>query len=68
MANLINWGKTYCYILTNEAFGVDYEYSANAINDLSAPECWDGGLLPLTADSTAYSSDTNILTADMTQI
>jgi hypothetical protein len=68
MANNINWGKVYCEMLTDESWGQDYGWSANAVNDLSAPTCWGGGFLPLTADTTLYRADTNLLTADQTQI
>jgi len=67
MANTINWGKIYCSTLTNGAFG-DYGWSANAINDISAPTCWGTGFLPLTADTTIYTADSNLITADQTQI
>jgi len=67
MANSINWGKVYCDIITKDAFG-DYAWSANAINDISAPTCWGTGFLPLTADTTIYTADSNLITADQTQI
>ena len=66
MANNINWGKIYCEMLTNNAFGDSY-WSVNAINDKSAPSCWGGGFLPLTADTTLFTADNNTLTADQTQ-
>jgi hypothetical protein len=66
MANNINWGKVYCEMLTNEGWGQDADYSANAVNDLSAPTCWDA--FRLTADTTLYRADTTFLTADQTQI
>ena len=68
MANNINWGKVYCEMLTNEGWGQDAAYSANAVNDLSAPTCWGGVFLPFTSDTTLYRADTTILTADQTQI
>tara|TARA_R110000796_G_scaffold85414_1_gene185363 strand:+ start:2280 stop:2483 length:204 start_codon:yes stop_codon:yes gene_type:complete len=67
MANNINWGEVYCDILTNNAFG-DSDWSANAINDISAPTCWAGGVLPFTADTTLYTADTTLYTADQTQL
>lgn len=67
MANSINWGNNYCDILTNKAFG-DYGWSANAINDVSAPECWGTGFLPLKVSTTLYSADNTSITADQTQI
>lgn len=67
MANNINWGNNYCDILTNDGFG-DYGWSANAINDISAPTCWGTGFLPLTADTTIYTADSNLITADRTQL
>ena len=67
MANNINWGNIYCKILTDGAFG-DYGWSANAINDISAPTCWGTGFLPLTADTTLYSADNSNITADQTQL
>ena len=67
MANNINWGENYCDILSNDAFG-DYAWSANAINDVSAPTCWAGGLLPFTVDTTFYKTDTTLYTTDRTQI
>ena len=67
MANNINWGNNYCEMLTDGAFG-DYGWSANAINDVSAPTCWGTGFLPLTADNTLFRADNTIITADQTQI
>jgi hypothetical protein len=40
---------------TNDAFGVDEQWSTFAINDLSTPTCW--GLVPVTpftADMVSY--------------
>jgi hypothetical protein len=59
---------------TNDAFGVDEQWSTFAINDLSAPTCW--GLVPvtpLTADMVSYfggniTVDTTQFTADKTQL
>tara|TARA_R110000822_G_scaffold200288_1_gene337839 strand:- start:71 stop:238 length:168 start_codon:yes stop_codon:yes gene_type:complete len=55
-------------MLTNEGWGQDYGWSANAVNDLSAPTCWGTGFLPLTADTTLYRADNSNITADQTQI
>ena len=61
MANSISWGKVYCHMVTNESWGVDIIWSANAVNHLSAPPCWR-----ITADNAHYTADTTILTADLT--
>ena len=66
MANNINWGKVYCEMLTNNSWGADIRWSTNAVNDLSAPLCWDA--FKLTADLTIYTADTKLLTADQTQL
>jgi len=74
MANQINWGKVYCDMETNDAFGVDKQWSTFAINDLSAPTCW--GLVPVTpftADLISYfggnlTADNSVFKADKTQL
>jgi hypothetical protein len=60
MANNINWGKVYCEMTDNDAWGVAIQWSTNAINDLSAPLCWE----PKRADSTLYTADSTIIFAD----
>jgi len=60
MANNINWGKVYCEMTDNDAWGVAIQWSTNAINDLSAPICWE----PKRADSTLYTADSTIIFAD----
>ncbi len=61
MANPIDWGKIYC----STWFG-DISETADAIPTISAPACWSGALI-LSADDTAYTSDSITLTADATQ-
>ncbi len=39
MANNVNWGKVYCEILGNGAFG-DVFYNTNSIPNNSVPTCW----------------------------
>jgi len=53
-------------MLTNNSWGADVRWSTNAVNDLSAPLCWDA--FKLTADLTIYTADTTQLTADRTQL
>ena len=67
MANNINWGKIYCEMETNSAWGVDEVYTTNFIPDFSAPTCWTL-VDPFSADSTLYTADTTLFTADVTQI
>ena len=74
MANQINWGKIYCEMIDNSAWGQDEQWSTYAINDISAPTCW--GLVPVTpftADLISYfggnlTADTTQFTADKTQL
>lgn len=74
MANLINWGKIYCEMIDNSAWGQDEQWSTYAINDISAPTCW--GLVPVTpftADMISYfggnlTADTTQFTSDKTQL
>lgn len=74
MANQINWGKIYCEMIDNSAWGQDEQWSTYAINDISAPTCW--GLVPVTpftADMISYfggnlTADTTQFTADKTQL
>lgn len=74
MANQINWGKIYCEMIDNSAWGQDEQWSTYAINDISAPTCW--GLVPVTpftADMISYfggnlTADTIQFTADKTQL
>jgi len=44
----------------NDAWGVAIQWSANAVNDLSAPTCWE----PKRADSTLYTADSTLIFAD----
>ena len=67
MSNGINWGEIYCKILTKGGFG-DHGWSANAIDDISAPACWGTGFLALTSDTNLYKADSNLITSDITQI
>ena len=74
MANQINWGKIYCEMIDNSAWGQDEQWSTYAINDISAPTCW--GLVPVTpftADMISYfggnlTADTTQFTSDKTQL
>lgn len=74
MANQINWGKIYCDMETNSAFGADEQYTTFFIPDFSAPTCW--GLVPVTpftADMVSYfggniTVDTTQFNADKTQL
>jgi len=74
MANQINWGKIYCDMETNSAFGADEQYTTYFIPDFSAPTCW--GLVPVTpftADMVSYfggniTVDTTQFKADKTQL
>lgn len=74
MANLINWGKIYCEMIDNSAWGQNEQWSTFAVNDISAPTCW--GLVPVTpftADLISYfggnlTADTTQFTADKTQL
>ena len=74
MANLINWGKIYCEMIDDSAWGQNEQWSTYAINDISAPTCW--GLVPVTpftADLISYfggnlTADTTQFTADKTQL
>ena len=74
MANQINWGKIYCDMETNSAFGADEQYTTFFIPDTSAPTCW--GLVPVTpftADMVSYfggniTVDTTQFKADKTQL
>ena len=66
MANSIDWGKIYCEMEQEGAFGADTFWSTNAINDIASPTCWV--TFAITADSTMYSADTTQLTADRTQL
>ena len=67
MANSINWGKVYCEMETNSAWGVDEAYTTEFIPDFSAPTCWT--LVPaFTADTALYTADTTQYKADATQI
>lgn len=74
MANSINWGKIYCEMETNSAFGADEQWSTFAINDLSAPTCWSlVPVTPFTADLISYfggnlTADTIQFKADKTQL
>lgn len=60
MANDINWGKIYCEMTTNEGWGQSIQWSANAVNDISAPLCWE----PVRADNTYLTADSTLYTAD----
>ncbi len=67
MANNINWGKVYCDMVTNSAWGTDTSFTTEFIPDFSAPTCWT--LIPaFTADTTLYTADTTQHKADATQI
>lgn len=67
MANTINWGKIYCNMVDNGAWGADTDYTTEFVPDVSAPSCWT--LIPVfSADSTQQSADTTLFTADATQI
>lgn len=66
MANTINFGKVYCEMFTNNSWGADVQYTTNAVNDIGAPTCWD--VFAITADSINFTSDSTVLTADVTQI
>jgi hypothetical protein len=66
MANNINWGEVYTEILKNNAFGF-YEWSVNAINDISAPLSWLGGFLQLLVSSIFFTADNNNITSDLTK-
>jgi hypothetical protein len=74
MANQINWGKVYCDMEINDAFGVDEQWSTYAIPDFSAPTCWSlVPVTPFTADMVSYfggilTADTTSFTADETQL
>lgn len=61
MANSIDWGKIYC----STWFG-DVSETTDAIPVYSAPACWSGALI-LSADDTAYTADSTLLTADATE-
>jgi len=73
MANLINWGKTYCEIHDNSGWG-DEQWSTYFIPDISAPTCWAAvPVTPFTADLISYfggnlTADNTIFTADKTQL
>lgn len=74
MANLINWGKIYCDMETNDGWGLDEQYTTYFIPDFSAPECWSNvPVTPFTADLISYfggdlTADTTQFTADKTQL
>jgi|TARA_R100000908_G_C3638827_1_gene76086 hypothetical protein len=70
MANNINWGKVYCEMVTNSAWGTDSAFTTEFIPDISAPSCW--ATFPITADltqisGTAFLADTTLYRADATQ-
>jgi len=67
MANSINWGKIYCEMETNSAWGADTAWSTKYVPDFSAPSCWTL-VDPFSADTTLYTADTTQYTADKTQI
>ena len=74
MANSINWGKVYCDMITNKAWGQDTQWSTFSVNDLSAPACWSGDnpVTPFSADLISYfggnlTADTIDFKADKTQ-
>jgi len=67
MANSINWGKEYCDMVTNSAFGADVNYTTRYIPDFSAPTCWTI-VDAFTVDTTSYKTDTTSITTDKTQI
>lgn len=66
MANNINWGKVYCEMDTNKSLGANTLWSTFFIPDFSAPTCWT--TFALRADSTSFTSDNTIYTADTTQL
>lgn len=74
MANQINWGKIYCDMETNDAFGVYEQWSTYFIPDFSAPECWSiVPVTPFTADlisilGVSLTADTTQFRADKTQL
>ena len=49
MANSIDWGKVYCSMFDNSAWGDDPNYTTVAITDVSA-----------TADSTLFTADATL--------
>jgi len=64
MANNINWGKVYCEMKDNFAWGPSaLNTTQYSIPDEAAPACWG---FPLLADTTLYTADTIIYTADAT--
>ena len=67
MANLIDWGKIYCEMIDNSAWGVDEVYTTEFIPDFSAPSCWSL-VDAFKVDTTLYTADTTLYTADATQI
>ena len=68
MANTIDWGKIYCDMIDNSAWGADSNYTAGeSVPDFSAPTCWT--LVPaFTSDTNTYRASTTLFTADATQI
>lgn len=68
MANSIDWGKVYCSMFDNSAWGDDPSYTTVAISDVSAPVCWGAtGLVPpFSADLTTVLADSTLFTADAT--
>lgn len=74
MANQINWGKIYCDMETNSAFGADEQYTTFFIPDFSAPTCWGTvPVTPFTADLVSYfggdiTVDTTQFKTDRTQL
>ena len=67
MANNINWGKVYCDMLTNSAWGADTTWSTKYVPDFSAPTCWSV-TDPFSADSTLFTADMTQYTADKTEL
>ena len=74
MANLINWGKIYCDMESDNSFGANEQWSTFAIPDISAPTCWASvPVTPFTADMISYfggalTADTIQFKADITQL
>jgi len=64
MANSINWGKIYCEMEDNKAWGSStINTTQYSILDESAPTCWG---YPLLADTTLFTADITTKTADAT--
>lgn len=73
MANSIDWGKTYCEIQDDDAFGYE-EWSTFYIPDDSAPTCWGAvPVTPFTSDMVSFfggplTADTTSFRASTTQL